>query len=68
MIDIEAERKRLNGQLEEAEGEIRRMEGKLGNEQFRSKAPAEIIAREEAKLEAALARTTGLKERLSELE
>jgi valyl-tRNA synthetase len=68
MIDIDAERKRLSGQLEGAEGEIKQLEGKLANEQFRSKAPAEVIAREEAKLEAAQTRAEGLKERLSELE
>ena len=68
MIDIDAERKRLAGQLEEAESEIKRMEGKLANEQFRSKAPAEVVGREESKLEAAQTRAKGLKERLVELD
>lgn len=68
MIDMEVERKRLTGQLDEAESEIKRMEGKLANEQFRSKAPAEVVGREESKLEAAKTRASGLKERLAELD
>jgi valyl-tRNA synthetase len=68
MIDVEAERSRLSAQLAEAENEVRRLEGKLSNEQFRSKAPAEVVAREEEKLAAARAREAGLRGRLGELE
>jgi valyl-tRNA synthetase len=68
MIDVEAERSRLSAQLLEAENEVRRLEGKLSNEQFRSKAPPEVVRREEEKLASARARTEGLRGRLAELE
>ncbi len=68
MIDVEAERSRLSAQLAEAENEVRRLESKLSNEQFRSKAPVEVVRREEEKLAAARARADGLRGRLAELE
>jgi len=68
MIDVEAERSRLSAQLSEAEGEARRLEGKLANEHFRSKAPTEVVAREEEKLAAARSRASGLRGRLAELD
>lgn len=67
LIDVEAERTRLSAQLTEAEAEVRRLEGKLGNEQFRSKAPQEVVRREEEKLVAARARAEGLRGLLAEL-
>jgi len=67
LIDVEAERARLSGQLAEAENEVRRLEAKLADEQFRSKAPAEVVAREEEKLAAARARAERLRGRLAEL-
>jgi len=67
MIDLEAERSRLSAHLAEAEGEVHRLEGKLGNEQFRSKAPPEVVAREEERLAAARGRVEGLRGRLGEL-
>ncbi|HEV8573323.1 MAG TPA: class I tRNA ligase family protein, partial [Dehalococcoidia bacterium] len=67
LIDVAAERSRLSAQLTEAEGEVRRLEGKLANEQFRSKAPADVVAREEERLAAARRRVEGLRGRLGEL-
>jgi valyl-tRNA synthetase len=67
LIDIEAERNKLEAQLLEAEREVRRLEGKLANGQFRSKAPAEVVAREEERLAGARSRLHGLRERLREL-
>jgi valyl-tRNA synthetase len=67
LIDLEAERGRLSAQLAEAEGEVRRLEGKLANEQFRSKAPQEVVRREEEKLASARSREEGLRGRLAEL-
>ena len=66
LIDLDAERTRLSAQLAEAEGEVRRLEGKLGNEQFRSKAPADVVAREEEKLAAARSRAEGCAGRLAD--
>jgi len=67
MIDVESERSRLAAQLREAESEVGRLEQKLANEQFRSKAPVEVVAREEEKLAAARSREEGLRGRLGEL-
>jgi valyl-tRNA synthetase len=67
MIDLETERTRISTQLGEAEAEVRRLEAKLGNEQFRSKAPADVVAREEERLAAAKSRAEGLQGRLAEL-
>jgi valyl-tRNA synthetase len=67
MIDVGAERERLGAQLAEAEGEVKRLQGKLTNEQFTSKAPADVVAKERERLEAAETRVAGLRERLAEL-
>src|SRR6266542_4325445 len=67
MIDVASEQSRLAAQLREAEGEVSRLEQKLGNEQFRSKAPAQVVSREEEKLAAARSRMDGLRGRLAEL-
>ncbi len=67
LIDTDAERAKLSKQLTEAEGEIKRLEGKLANEQFRSKAPADVVAKEQEKLSAAESRAEGLRGRLAEL-
>jgi valyl-tRNA synthetase len=67
MIDVEAERTRLSAQLAEAKNEVLRLEGKLGKEEFRAKAPREVVAREEDRLAAARSRAEGLRERLAEL-
>jgi len=67
LIDVEAERARLRRQAEEAEADVRRLEAKLANEQFRTRAPAVVVGREEEKLAAARARLEGLRARLEEL-
>ncbi len=68
LIDTDAERAKLSKQMAEAEGEIKRLEGKLANEQFRSRAPADVVAKEQEKLAAAKSRAEGLRGRLAELE
>ncbi len=67
LIDIEAERGKLSGQLTEAEAEIARLEGKLADGQFLAKAPAHVIVKEREKLAAAQTRAGGLRGRLAEL-
>jgi valyl-tRNA synthetase len=67
LLDIDAERARLRAQATEAEAEVERLAGKLANEQFRSRAPQEVVAKEEGKLAAAQARLDGLQARLREL-
>jgi valyl-tRNA synthetase len=67
LIDIDAERGKLSGQLKEAEAEIARLEAKLADGQFLAKAPEHVIGKERDKLAAAQARAEGLRGRLSEL-
>ncbi|MBI1885576.1 MAG: valine--tRNA ligase [Chloroflexi bacterium] len=67
LLDVEGERQRLSRQLAEAEAEVRRIEGKLADGQFRRKAPAAVVAREEERLAAARSRREGLSGRLAEL-
>ncbi|HXG36985.1 MAG TPA: valine--tRNA ligase, partial [Dehalococcoidia bacterium] len=67
LMDVGAERERLRKQLAEAEDEERRASAKLANQQFRSKAPAEVVAREEERLAAVQSRLAGLRQRLAEL-
>ncbi|MCD6289029.1 MAG: valine--tRNA ligase [Anaerolineae bacterium] len=65
MVDLDAERERLNKAMESVRKDIARSEKLLSNEGFRNKAPAEVIAREEAKLAELKSRLTRLKERLA---
>ncbi|KZZ12713.1 valine--tRNA ligase [Oleiphilus sp. HI0079] len=53
LINVEAELARLNKEVGKAEGEIKRLKGKLGNEKFVSNAPADVVEKEQAKLASA---------------
>lgn len=61
LIDKDAELARLDKEVAKTQGEIKRIEGKLGNEGFVAKAPEAVIAKEREKLE-------GYKETLAKLE
>jgi len=50
MVDREAESKRLQREIEKWQGQVGRTEAKLQNEQFLSRAPAEIVQKEREKL------------------
>ena len=50
VVDFDAERKRLSEQMKKNDGEIERIERKLANEGFVSKAPAQVIEAEKGKL------------------
>jgi valyl-tRNA synthetase len=50
VIDFERERARLSAEMAKNDGEIERLERKLANEGFVSKAPAAVIEGERAKL------------------
>ena len=67
LLDVEAERGRLGKEIEEVESYLRRLEGKLANEQFRARAPREVVAAEEERLAAARTRLEGLRRALGEL-
>jgi valyl-tRNA synthetase len=51
LIDLEAERTRLQSRIDQAVAEIKRAEGKLANESFTSKAPPVVVEKERRKLE-----------------
>jgi len=67
LLDVSEERARLEKEIAEAEAYAKRLQGKLSNEQFRSKAPRDVVAAEEERLAAAHTRLEGLRRALSEL-
>jgi valyl-tRNA synthetase len=67
MIDVEAERARIAREIEQVEGEIARARGMLANEQFVSRAPANVVAGHRTKLAAAEERLALLQARRSDL-
>jgi valyl-tRNA synthetase len=50
LVDLEVERVRVQKDLEKLRREVEGIERKLGNPGFRAKAPAEVIAKDEARL------------------
>ncbi|MGD9740331.1 MAG: class I tRNA ligase family protein, partial [Bauldia sp.] len=67
IIDIAAERTRLQRELDKALKEIARFEAKLGNDQFVAKAPMEVIEEQREKLEEARALEAKLRAALERL-
>ena len=67
LVDVETERQRLQSEIESAQGEIQRAEKMLSNEEFTSRAPAQVVQRERDKLEGAQSRLAKLRERLDAL-
>ena len=51
LIDKDAELARLQKELDKTKGEIKRIEGKLNNAGFVAKAPADVVAKEQEKLD-----------------
>jgi valyl-tRNA synthetase len=49
LIDVEAEKARLSKEIERQRGDLKRVEGKLGNAKFVDKAPVEVVDKERAK-------------------
>ena len=66
-VDTAQERARLEKDLAEVSAYIERLQKQLGNEQFRTKAPAHVVQDMEAKLADAQTRAEGLRERLANL-
>ena len=67
LIDVDKELARLQKELDGAEKEAKRAAGKLSNQNFLSKAPAEVVEKEKTKQAEVLARIDGLKERMETL-
>ncbi|MCE5285391.1 MAG: valine--tRNA ligase, partial [Pelosinus sp.] len=67
LIDIEKETARLNKEIVSLDKELARLAGKLSNQGFVAKAPAEVIAKERAKEKEYQEKQTAIKERLAYL-
>jgi valyl-tRNA synthetase len=50
-IDVKAERARLDREIEKATKEVKSLEGRLSNEKFVAKAPAEVVAEQRSRKE-----------------
>ncbi len=67
LVEVERERERLLRQLREAEAEVEGLRQRLSRSEFRTRAPAAVVAREEERLAAAQQRLEGLRRRLQSL-
>ncbi len=67
MVDLAAERKRIQGELDAVDRQLQRIAGLLNNPGFTAKAPAEVVEREQAKQEELAAKRGQLSERLADL-
>jgi valyl-tRNA synthetase len=56
VIDLAAERARLDKELKKADSDIARVDAKLSNEKFVANAPDEVVEEEKEKREEAVAR------------
>ena len=68
LVDLAKEKERINKELKKADDERTRIENKLANEKFTSRAPEAVVAAEREKLEKAKALIENLKGALTELE
>ncbi len=60
LVDVEAERKRIEGEIAKVEKELARSEGKLGNPNFVERAKPEVVEKERERL-------VGWKDKLTQL-
>lgn len=67
LIDVDAERDRLNKEIDNNHGFIKSLEGKLANENFVSRAPENVVALERQKLSDARSKLKNLTEQLEKL-
>ena len=67
VIDVAAEKARLTKDIAKADGEIKKIAGKLGNQGFLDKAPESVIAENQKRLEEEQARRDKLSDALARL-
>jgi valyl-tRNA synthetase len=67
VIDLAAEKTRLDKEVAKADADIKRVDAKLGNEKFVANAPEEIVEEEKEKREAAVARRTKILDAIERL-
>ena len=68
LIDVAGERARLEKEIDRQKTDLQRLEGKLGNEKFVAKAPAEVVEKERQKARDASAALSVLDEQLKSLD
>jgi valyl-tRNA synthetase len=68
VIDFAAEKDRLSKEVAKLDGEISRLEKKLGNEKFVANAPVEVVAEQREKLEEYAGQKAKMAEALARLE
>jgi valyl-tRNA synthetase len=67
LIDLSAEKLRLDKEIAKADADIKRVDAKLSNEKFVANAPEEIVEEEKEKREAAMERKARILEALERL-
>ena len=67
LIDVDAELTRLNKEIERLQKDIDRLKGKLENPNFVDKAPANVVAKEQEKLQKQLDAIQRLSQQIDEL-
>jgi valyl-tRNA synthetase len=66
-IDVKAERERLSKEITRLEGEINKANGKLSNESFVARAPAEVVAQEKERVANFTATLDKMREQIAKL-
>jgi len=67
MVDVAAEKKRLDGEISSLNREIERLDGRLEDKSFLSKAPAAVVDKEREKLKGYKDKLSRLQQELKEL-
>lgn len=67
LVDAAKERSRLEQKLAETRARLKHSKDKLANDQFRSKAPTEVVAKEKERLATAQSQVQRIEEQLQEL-
>ena len=67
LIDVEAESRRVTKEIDKLTRELKRVDGKLANENFLAKAPAAVVAKERDKGDAWRAQLRVLTQQLEDL-
>jgi valyl-tRNA synthetase len=68
LIDVDAEKARISKEVEKTEKELARIEGKLSNEKFVSKAPEAVVAKEKEKADALKGKLADLQAQVEQLD